>query len=91
MGKCRLLNELSEEDAKISAFPEDDLVDQEEIDEVDPSSLDRIPIQVDSNIPSDVIDTAHRDRGGGRKKSKTPSAVPGDNKIHHKYNLRSKL
>ena len=85
MGKCRLISELSEEDAKISAFPEDDSVDEEEVDDVDTSSLDRLPIQVESNVPSDVMDTSHRDRGGGRRKPKAPSV------IQNRYNLRSKF
>ena len=85
MGKCRLISELSEEDAKISAFPEDDSVDEEEVDDEDTSSLDRSPIQVESNVPSDVMDTSHRDRGGGRMKPKAPSVV------QNRYNLRSKF
>ena len=90
MGKCRLISELSEEDAKISAFPEDDSVDddsvdEEEVDDVDTSSLDRVPIQVESNVPSDVMDTSHIDRGGGRRKPKVPSVV------QNRYNLRSKF
>ena len=92
MDKCGLLSELSEEDAKVSAFPEDESVDQEEVEE-DGSSLDIVPNQVDSNVPSEVIDTSQVDRGGGCKKSDMPSAVPIENKVHkkHKYNLRSKL
>ena len=82
MGKCRLISDLSEADAKISAFPEDesvdddDSVDDDEIDDVDSSSHDRVPVQVES-VPSDVIDTSHIqiDRGGGRM---------------NRYNLRSK-
>merc|ERR1711888_45157 len=85
MGKCRLISELSEEDAKISAFPEDDSVDEEEVDDVDTSSLDRLPIQVESNVPSDVMDTSHIDRGGGRRKPKVPSVV------QNRSNLRSKF
>ena len=90
MGKCRLISELSEEDAKISAFPEDDSVDddsvdEEEVDDVDTSSLDRVPVQVESNVPSDVIDTSQIDRGGGRRKPKVPSVV------QNRYNLRSKF
>ena len=91
MGKCRLISELSEEDAKISAFPEDDSVDddsvdEEEVDDVDTSSLDRLPIQVESNVPSDVIDTSQIqiDRGGGRRKPKVPTVE------NNRYNLRSK-
>ena len=90
MGKCRLISELSEEDAKISAFPEDDSVDddsvdEEEVDDVDTSSLDRSPIQVEANVPSDVTDTSHRDRGGGRMRTKAPSGT------QNRYNLRSKV
>ena len=85
MGKCRLISELSEEDAKISAFPEDDSVDEEEVDDVDTSSLDRLPIQVESNVPSDVMDTSHIDRESGRRKPKVPSVV------QNRYNLRSKF
>ena len=92
MGKCRLISELSEEDAKISAFPEDesvdddDSVDDEEIDDVGTSSHDRVPVQVEP-VPSDVIDTSQIqiDRGGGRRKPKVPSVV------QNRYNLRSKF
>ena len=93
MGKCRLISELSEEDAKISAFPEDesvddddDSVDDEEIDDVDSSSHDRVPVTVQS-VPSDVINTSQIqiDRGGGRRKPKVPSVV------QNRYNLRSKF
>ena len=92
MGKCRLISELSEEDAKISAFPEDesvddddDSVDDEEMDDVDSSSHDRVPVTVRS-VPSDVIDTSQIqiDRGGGRRKPKVPAVVK------NRYNLRSK-
>ena len=92
MGKCRLISELSEEDAKISAFPEDESVDDddddsvdEEIDDVDSSNHDRVPVTVRS-VPSDVTDTSQIqiDRGGGRRKTKVPSV------IKNRYNLRSK-
>ena len=85
MGKCRLISELSEEDAKLSAFPEDESVDEEEVDDEDTSSLDRSPIQVEANVPSDVMDTSHRDRGGGRMRPKAPSVT------QNRYNLRSKV
>ena len=93
MGKCRLVSELSEEDAKISAFPEDESVDDddvgdsvdEEMDDVDSSNHDRVPVTVRS-VPSDVTDAAQIqiDRGGGRRNPKVPSVV------QNRYNLRSK-
>ena len=91
MDKCRLLSELSEEDAKVSAFPEDESVDQEV--EEDGISLDIVPNQADSNVPSVVIDTSQVKRGGGSKKPDMPSAVPVENKVNkkHRYFLRSKL
>ena len=94
MGKCRLVSDLSEEDAKISAFPEDESVDDddvgdsvnEETDDVDSSNHDRVPTPVRS-VPSDVTDVAQIqvDRGGGRRNPKVPSVV------QNRYNLRSKL
>ena len=99
MGKCRLVSDLSEQDAKISAFPEDESVDDDsvddddvgdsvdgEMDDVDSSNHDRVPTPVRS-VPSDVTDAAQIqiDRGGGRRNPKVPSVV------QNRYNLRSKL
>ena len=100
MGKCRLVSDLSEQDAKISAFPEDESVDDdsvdddddvgdsvnEETDDVDSSNHDRVPTPVRS-VPSDVTDVAQIqvDRGGGRRNPKVPSIV------QNKYILRSRF
>ena len=91
MGKCRLISDLSEEDAKISAFPEDESVDDDDDvddsseDDVDSSNHDRVPATVRS-VPSDVTEATQSqiDRGGGRRNPKVPTVE------NNRYNLRSK-
>ena len=90
MDKCRLLSDLSEEDANVSAFPEDDTVDQEF--EEDGDSLDILPNQADSDVPHDVIDTSHVDGSSGGKQPDMSSSLATKNKVNKKnrYFLRSK-
>ena len=91
MDKCRLANDLSEEDANITAFPKDDTVDLES--EEDSESPSIVPNQADSDAPHDVIDTSHVDGRGGGKQPDMSSSVATKNKVNKKnrYFLRSKL
>ena len=56
MDKCRLASELSDEDAHMTAFPEDDSVDLDN--EEDSESPVIEPNQANSDAPCDVTDTS---------------------------------
>ena len=68
MNKCRLASELSDEDAHMTAFPEDDLVDIDVEDENE-SSVDE-PNQANVDAARDVTDTS---QSMSASKSSNPS------------------
>ena len=92
MDKCRLASELSEEDANITAFPEDDTVDLES--EEDSGGPSIAPNQADSDAPHDVTDTSHSHSDGrsGVKQPDVTTSVVSKNKTNkeNRYFLRSK-
>ena len=62
MNKCRLASELSDEDAHMTAFPEDDTVDLET--EEDSEGPGIVPNQANSDAPCDVTDTSQSQSDG---------------------------
>ena len=84
MNKCRLASELSDEDAHMTAFPEDDSVDIDVEDENE-SSVD-VPNQANLDAACDVTDTS---QARSAIKSRSP---PLRNQQYHKkaYNFRKR-
>ena len=81
MNKCRLASELSDEDAHMTAFPEDDSVDIDVEDENE-SSVD-VTNQANLDAACDVTDTS-------QARSAIKSRSPPLRKQYHKngYNFR---
>ena len=88
MDKCRLASELSDEDAHMTAFPEDDSVDLDN--EEDSESPVIEPNQANSDAPRDVTDTSHcqSDRSGDSNSRLRHQHTPTDR--GKRYNLRYK-
>ena len=84
MNKCRLASELSDEDAHMTAFPEDDSVDID-VEEENESSVDE-PNQANLDAACDVTDTS---QARSAIKSRSP---PLQNQQYHNigYNLRKR-
>ena len=89
MDKCRLACDLSEEDAHITAFPEDNIVNLE-IDE-DSEGPGQVPNQANTDATHDVTDTSQiqADGGSGASNFILRHQQIGTNK-EKRYNLRNR-
>ena len=89
MDKCRLASDLSEEDAHMTAFPEDDTVDLET--EEDSKGPVIAPNQTNSDAPRDVTDTSQSQSDGrsGASNSMLRHQQTPTNR-EKRYNLRYK-
>ena len=89
MDKCRLASDLSEEDAHMTAFPEDDTVDLET--EEDSEGPGIVPNQANSDAPHDVTDTSQSQsdgRSGASNSRLRHQQTPTSRE--NRYNLRYK-
>ena len=86
MDKCRLASELSDEDAHMTAFPEDDMADIN-IEEDSESSVNE-PNQANSDAPRDVTDTSHSQSEYSSKASNPRLRNQHDKE--NRYNLRNR-
>ena len=96
MDKCRLACNISEEDAHITAFPEDNKVDEDGDQEVDEDSEGpcQLPNQANADAAHDVTDTSHvRDNSSNssisNKMLQAQQAVAG-RQTEQRYNLRKR-
>ena len=89
MDKCRLACDISEEDAHITAFPEDNKAD-EDVDE-DSKGPCQLPNEANADAAHDVTDTSH-DRGDSSNSSISNKMLQahqavGGRQTEHRYNL----
>ena len=62
MNKCKLVSDLSEEDAHMTAFPKDDTVDLETEDDSESPGI--VPNPANSDASCDITDTPHSQSDG---------------------------
>ena len=89
MDKCRLASDLSDEYARMTAFPEDDTVDIETEEDSESPAIE--PNQANSDAPRDVTDTSQSQSDGrsGASNSMLRHQQTATNK-EKRYNLRYK-